>query len=157
MKIVKEKFDLPFEAYAVYDCPIRNPFAARMENHADWLFTNKSDRDAGSLWITAWTWNADGSLEEHVIDERDGVDRDNPMFRKNVFEMAKYIQHELENRLRGKVSLGGRPVDYDEVVFHMDDGIREELHAEMAPCGDQEFLVAYMQRHEAKFGEAYDV
>lgn len=34
----------------------------------------------------------------------------------------------------------------------MDDEIREELHAEIAPCSDQEFLEAYMERHEEKYG-----
>lgn len=39
----------------------------------------------------------------------------------------------------------------------MDDEIREELHAEMAPCTDQEFFDAYLDRHYAKYGEEFTI
>ena len=44
---------------------------------------------------------------------------------------------------------------YDAAVNLMDDDIREELHREMAPCTDEEFLIAYMKEHEARFGEKF--
>ena len=46
---------------------------------------------------------------------------------------------------------------YEAAVNLMDDKIREELHNEMAPCTDLEFLEAYMKRHEEKYGEEFEI
>ena len=46
---------------------------------------------------------------------------------------------------------------YDQAVNLMDDDIREELHQEIAPCTDEEFLRAYMERHLAKYGEEFTI
>lgn len=37
----------------------------------------------------------------------------------------------------------------------MDDELREQLHAKLAPCTEQEFLAAYIQAHREKFGEEF--
>jgi len=46
---------------------------------------------------------------------------------------------------------------YNAAVNMMDDGIREELHRELAPCSDLEFMEAYMRAHEEKFGEEFQI
>ena len=46
---------------------------------------------------------------------------------------------------------------YDAAVALMDDGIREAVHADLAPCTDLEFLTEYMRRHEERFGTAFEV
>jgi len=46
---------------------------------------------------------------------------------------------------------------YEAAVNLMDDEIREELHNEMAPCTDLEFLEAYMERHEEKYGKEFEI
>lgn len=46
---------------------------------------------------------------------------------------------------------------YKQAVALMDDEIREELHAKMAPCTDEEFLEAYMEEHEKKYGEEFAI
>lgn len=46
---------------------------------------------------------------------------------------------------------------YQQAVNLMDDDIREELHRELAPCSDEEFLAAYIRRHEEKYGEQFTV
>lgn len=46
---------------------------------------------------------------------------------------------------------------YDAAVALMDDEIREELHAELAPCSDGAFLTAYMKRHLDKFGTKFTI
>ena len=46
---------------------------------------------------------------------------------------------------------------YDAAVNLMDDEIREELHMQMCPCSDLEFLEAYMQRHEEKYSEEFEI
>ena len=57
-----------------------------------------------------------------------------------------------------KVMLNGYEVDFDACVNLMDDEIREALHAEMAPCTEQEFLDAYIEAHAAKYdGEEFQI
>lgn len=46
---------------------------------------------------------------------------------------------------------------YEAAVALMDDEIREALHAELAPCGDVEFLAAYMAAHYEKYGKEFEV
>ena len=41
---------------------------------------------------------------------------------------------------------------FDAAVSLMDDEIREELHADLAPCSELEFLEEYMRRHLIKYG-----
>lgn len=53
------------------------------------------------------------------------------------------------------VRYGNKMVDYEEAEFYMDDEIREELHAEIAPCTDQEFFDEYIKRHEAKYEDDF--
>lgn len=48
----------------------------------------------------------------------------------------------------------GREVDFDAVVALMDDGAREELHAEGIE-GAQEFFERYAQAHAERFGEGF--
>lgn len=50
----------------------------------------------------------------------------------------------------------GVAVDFDVAVNLMDDDLREELNAELAPCSDQEFFDAYARAHEERFGEEWE-
>lgn len=54
-----------------------------------------------------------------------------------------------------KVMLNNEAVDFEVAVSLMDDEIREEVHADLAPCTDQEFVDEYVKRHEAKYGETF--
>ena len=56
-----------------------------------------------------------------------------------------------------KVLLNGELVSYEECVMLMDDDLREEIHKDMAPCGEQEFLDEYVRRHTKKFGEEFAI
>lgn len=53
--------------------------------------------------------------------------------------------------------LSGGLVDFDAAVNLMDDEIRDRLHDDMAPCGEQEFVDAYCREHQRKFGKAFQV
>ena len=54
------------------------------------------------------------------------------------------------------VTLNGRQIDYDAAVMLMDDDLREQLHAKLAPCDPQTFLNAYVAAHAAKYdGEEF--
>ena len=46
---------------------------------------------------------------------------------------------------------------FDAAVALMDDEIREQVHAEIAPCTEEEFLVRYMELHLAKYGEEFTI
>ena len=56
-----------------------------------------------------------------------------------------------------KVMLNNEAVDFDAAVNLMDDALREEVHADLAPCTEQEFLDEYVKRHEAKYGEEFKI
>lgn len=44
---------------------------------------------------------------------------------------------------------------WSTVEHCMDDEIRERLHAELAPCDNRRFLLAYIMEHTSKFGEDF--
>lgn len=44
-------------------------------------------------------------------------------------------------------------IDFAAAVEMMDDEIRERIHAEIAPCTEQEFFDAYAAAHKEQFGE----
>nr|DAE10204.1 MAG TPA: hypothetical protein [Myoviridae sp. ctzS633] len=51
------------------------------------------------------------------------------------------------------INKNGTAIDFDAAVSMMDDDIRESVHAELAPCTEQEFFAAYEIAHAAKYGE----
>lgn len=55
------------------------------------------------------------------------------------------------------VTYNNNQVDFEAAVNLMDDEIREALHAELAPCTEQEFFDAYCKAHEEKYGEEFAV
>ena len=44
---------------------------------------------------------------------------------------------------------------FNAAVQLMDDELREQIHAELAPCTDEEFLREYERRHFEKFGSRF--
>lgn len=46
---------------------------------------------------------------------------------------------------------------FQSAVEAMDDDIREEVHADLAPCSEEEFLTEYMKRHAQKYGEQFTI
>lgn len=55
------------------------------------------------------------------------------------------------------INTNGVEINFESALALMDEDIREELHAELAPCTDQEFFSAYEARHAAKFGEEWEL
>lgn len=55
------------------------------------------------------------------------------------------------------VTYNNTQVDFEAAVNLMDDEIREALHAELAPCTEQESFDAYCKAHEEKYGEKFAV
>ena len=56
-----------------------------------------------------------------------------------------------------EVTLNNRTIDFTAAVNLMDDEIREAVHADLAPCSDQEFLDEYCKRHQEKYGEQFTI
>lgn len=48
-------------------------------------------------------------------------------------------------------------IDFRAAVALMDDDICDDLHAEIAPCSDQDFFEAYEDAHEEKYGEEWEL
>lgn len=46
---------------------------------------------------------------------------------------------------------------YNQAVVLMDDDLREEIHADLAPCTDEEFLREYEKRHLEKYGSEFEI
>lgn len=55
------------------------------------------------------------------------------------------------------INASGKEIDFNAAVSLMDDEIREQLHAEMSPCSEQEFFTAYEKAHEEKYGEEWEL
>lgn len=55
------------------------------------------------------------------------------------------------------INMNGTEINYDAAVNLMDDDIREELAAELAPCTEQEFFTAYEKAHAERFGEEWEL
>ena len=51
----------------------------------------------------------------------------------------------------------GIEIDFDTAGALMDDDIREEVHAELAPCTPQAFFDRYCKRHEERYGEPWEL
>lgn len=73
-------------------------------------------------------------------------------------EYHKALHEALAEEVGGSVPLESFDysfIPFDTMVEYMDDEIREELHRELAPCTDAEFLEAYKEKHLVKFGETF--
>ena len=49
----------------------------------------------------------------------------------------------------------GYELDFNTAVIYMTDEIREQVHDEIAPCTEQEFLTAYEKAHEKATGKEW--
>lgn len=105
----------------------------------------------------------DDQPDTYEIKDAGGWHRD--LTAQDVIEWLEAIQGQNEEwarqeRLDEYAEAAQEIVDagnYAAAVALMDDDLREELHVELAPCTDAEFLAAYMERHAAKFGEAFTI
>ena len=51
----------------------------------------------------------------------------------------------------------GTEIEWNAALAMMDDDLREELNADLAPCTEQEFFEAYAKAHENKFCEEWEL
>lgn len=55
------------------------------------------------------------------------------------------------------INSNGTAINYDAAVELMDDDLREEVAADLAPCTEQEFFAEYCKRHAIKYGEPWEL
>lgn len=55
------------------------------------------------------------------------------------------------------INSNGTSINYDAAVALMDDDLREEVAADLAPCTEQEFFTEDCKRHAVKFGEPWEL
>lgn len=55
------------------------------------------------------------------------------------------------------INKNGAEIYFDSAVNLMDDDLRECIHAELAPCTEQEFFEAYEIAHADKYGEEWEL
>ena len=84
------------------------------------------------------------------VDTRDGWNYQNDdLVYVNAVDLGEVVE---------VVTLDGKNYNtFDAFVQLMDDDIREKLHSQLAPCGDQEFLDAYAEAHRLKFDEEFEI
>ena len=54
-----------------------------------------------------------------------------------------------------KIMYNEKERDFETAVQYMDDELREEIHADKAPCTEQEFFDEYIKRHHEKYNEEF--
>ena len=52
-------------------------------------------------------------------------------------------------------NINGEQVNFEAAVNLMDDELREQVHEELAPCTEQEFVERYAELHEERHGEGF--
>ena len=55
------------------------------------------------------------------------------------------------------INSNGYELDFEAAAALMDDEIREAIHAELAPCSEQEFFTAYEKAHAEKYGGEWEL
>lgn len=56
------------------------------------------------------------------------------------------------------IILNNKEIEFDTAEAYMDAEIKEQLHHDMAPCSEQDFVDAYVKAHAEKFnGEVFDI
>lgn len=72
--------------------------------------------------------------------------------RECVQIVSVWAENECEDEQTNRVQ-----TSWDAIAELMDDEIREQVHAELAPCTEEEFFARYCELHEQKYGEEFVV
>lgn len=74
---------------------------------------------------------------------------------EDVFDLNEILRVEYDGMVSPIIEI--TEAGYEAFVNAMDDDLREELHAELAPCSNEEFLERYKEEHEKRFGEEFQI
>jgi len=110
------------------------------------------------VWVNSGGYNA-VSMGTHVIQMLDSgaIDYDFVTYQSknqqiNLQEFCDMVNEEYCADEMQLLSL-----DWETVTHYMDDDLREQIHSELAPCTNEEFLTRYTELHLEKFGEEFKV
>lgn len=65
--------------------------------------------------------------------------------------------YDLDDNDKILYSIGSGHYLWIEIALCMDEDIREDIHGELAPCTNEEFLTEYCKRHAKKYGEEFEI
>ena len=91
-----------------------------------------------------------------------------PEFRERWLQLCKRenaTQAEMFRAMVAKEEGPGMPAaskmieqfPWETIVHYMDDDIREQVHRELAPCANEDFLARYLELHREKYGEDFAI
>lgn len=122
-------------------------------------------RQTGQQWViidkaeTPQTRYDKANTRSIALKLNKGTDADILQRLESVDNMQGYIKLAIRNYIKEEIKMNAKEIIengyYDAAVNLMDDETREDLHRELAPCSDEEFLTAYMIRHKEKYGEDF--
>jgi hypothetical protein len=90
----------------------------------------------------------DGTYSARGIIDRDG------MTAAEVNKMLEDMSDDITREEARQIIQAGL---YAAAVELMDNETREAIHAEKAPCSEEDFLTEYLTRHREKFGEDFTI
>lgn len=99
--------------------------------------------------LTTWVLDEDATMELPELDKVETV-RDLEYELKKIdlswWTLTVEEMYQLEN---------GSSFDWETIVNYMDDDLREEIHRELAPCKEEDFLSEYCKKHKERFNEQF--
>ena len=112
-------------------------------------------------------------IAQHMFDEAEGNRMGHPLewFINRVLSKEEYnkefgIEESVENNGSAQMNFISvkddarsmlKQIPMATIVQYMDDEIREEVHRDIAPCSDIEFLENYMIKHFLKYHEKFTI
>ena len=140
------------------------------EEVREWLLNGARSWSEYSLGGSALIYDGDIAARLCCPSElkrtRDGERR--PNSREEWLDMQARALHQAANRVIRAYKYAlitsnlvinpyGLEIDWDAAGALMDDDIREQVHAELAPCTPQAFFDRYRKRHEERYGEPWEL
>ncbi len=108
--------------------------------------------------MTGQSLTKDEAIRLAGIDLDEMSDPNTPRWDYNEITTLNVTDEQYRAIKAGTTAIFGLDVyDFEPAVTYMDDGIREVVHARLAPCSNQAFASAYASAHEEKYGEPFEV
>lgn len=119
-------------------------FVVYEEKNGD-AFTREFATAEEAIKAAQYDWDALSNHDKKSYDEFFVLETINP-------------DEDAENHYDGNIVKDIKAISkmLEAAVVLMDDELREEIHMDIAPCTDEEFLEEYKKRHLEKFGEEFN-
>jgi len=110
------------------------------------------------VWVNSGGYSA-VSMGTHVIQILDtgAIDYNFVTYQRKNMQMNLQEFCDIVNEEYCAEEMQLLSMDWETVIHYMDDEIREQIHSELTPCINEEFLTRYMELHLEKFGEEFTV